>query len=232
MSLLPAENMQISRSATGALFDWHDAAELRHVALAAGLDVARYLLAPEVGQLLDYLPDQRQRLLIETLWNTGARINEALALTPADFMLDTGRAFVVLKTLKQRQRGKGRPRKDEALKRAVPLSDVAYVQRLREYMATIKPKRHEPLWPLTDDTARNWLNRALARAKSDGVTFSVNPVTPKTFRHSYAMHLIQHRVPLKVIQAFMGHQALSSTEVYTKVFTLDVGREYAIQFTI
>ncbi|STU54702.1 phage integrase family protein [Klebsiella pneumoniae subsp. ozaenae] len=54
------------------------------MALAASLDVPRYLLAPEIAVLLDYLPDLRQRMLIETLWNTGARINEALALTPGD----------------------------------------------------------------------------------------------------------------------------------------------------
>lgn len=197
----------------------------------AGLDIPPYLLAPEVRQLLDHIEVLPRRLLFDTIWNTGARINEALALTPADFYLDDERPFVVLRTLKQRTRGKGRPRKDETLKRAVPLSDTAYLQRLREYLATFRPARHAPLWGITDDTARNWLSAAVALAKRDGVTFSVRPVTPKTLRHSYAMHLIQHRVPLKVVQAFMGHRELSSTEVYTRVFTLDVGRQFDVQFT-
>lgn len=239
MTSLPRELTQISRSArcdaavtsSPALFDWSDALALRRAAQVAGLDIPPYLLAPEVRQLLDHIEVLPRRLLFDTIWNTGARINEALALTPADFYLDDERPFVVLRTLKQRTRGKGRPRKDETLKRAVPLSDTAYLQRLREYLATFRPARHAPLWGITDDTARNWLSAAVALAKRDGVTFSVRPVTPKTLRHSYAMHLIQHRVPLKVVQAFMGHRELSSTEVYTRVFTLDVGRQFDVQFT-
>lgn len=53
------------------------------------------------------------------------------------------------------------------------------------------------------------------------MTFSV-PVTPHTFRHSYAMHMLYAGIPLKVLQSLMGHKSVSSTEVYTKVFALDV----------
>ncbi|WP_157921179.1 tyrosine-type recombinase/integrase, partial [Escherichia coli] len=48
------------------------------------------------------------------------------------------------------------------------------------------------------------------------------PVTPHTFRHSYAMHMLYVGIPLKVLQSLMGHKSISSTEVYTKVFALDV----------
>ncbi len=242
MGTLPTGNFQISRSAIGfptaapagnVYFDFHAAVSLREMALASGLDTPLYLLAPEIAALLHYFPDMHQRLLIQTLWNTGARINEALALTPAQFNLENGDApFIVLKTLKQRRRGKGRPFKDEELNRAVPLLDGQYVRMVREYMATFKCKRHEPLWPVTDDTVRNWIKRALDLAKKDNVTFSIYAITPKTFRHSFAMHLIQHHVPLKVVQAYMGHKEISSTEVYTQVFALDVGRHYGVQFSM
>ncbi|WP_426472799.1 tyrosine-type recombinase/integrase [Escherichia marmotae] len=239
MTSLPRELTQISRSArcdaavtsSPALFDWSDALALRRAAQVAALDILPYLLTG--GQATaDHIEVLTRRLLFDTILNTGARINEALALTPADFYLDDDRPFVVLRTLKQRNRGKGRPRKGEPLKRAVPLSDAAYLQRLREYLATFRPARHAPLWDITDDTARNWLSAAVVLAQRDGVTFSVRPVTPKTLRHSYAMHLIQHRVPLKVVQAFLGHRELSSTEVYTRVFALDVGRQFDVQFTV
>lgn len=46
------------------------------------------------------------------------------------------------------------------------------------------------------------------------------------------MNLINNHVPLKVVQAYMGHKGLSSTEVYTKVFALDVGRQYEVQFSM
>ena len=41
----------------------------------------KYLLAPEVSALLHYIPNLRRKMLLATLWNTGARTNEALALT-------------------------------------------------------------------------------------------------------------------------------------------------------
>ena len=68
-------------------------------------------------------------------------------------------------------------------------------------------------------------------AAADGVTFSV-PVTPHTFRHSYAMHMLYAGIPLKVFQSLMGHKSISSTEVYTKVFALDVAARHRVQFSM
>uniref|UniRef100_UPI0013DFCFBF tyrosine-type recombinase/integrase n=1 Tax=Escherichia coli TaxID=562 RepID=UPI0013DFCFBF len=61
--------------------------------------------------------------------------------------------------------------------------------------------------------------------------FSV-PVTPHTFRHSYAMHMLYAGIPLKVLQSLMGHKSISSTEVYTKVFALDVAARHRVQFSM
>ena len=46
------------------------------------------------------------------------------------------------------------------------------------------------------------------------------------------MHLIQSHVPMKVVQAYMGHAEASSTEVYTRVFALDVGYQREVRFTV
>lgn len=238
MKTFPLSISQNSRSVVSAessnvvYFDYQRALSLRAAALRSGMEVPVYLLVPEVVQLLYYLPDLHQQMLFATLWNTGARLNEALALTPASLVLDGDLPFVVLKTLKQRQRSKGRPRKDEETRRAVPLTDPLYVRRMTEYLATTRCGRNEPVWSIHDNTVRNWLNAAIARAESDGVTFSVTPITPHTFRHSYCMNLIQHGVPLKVVQAYAGHARLTSTEVYTKIFALDVGRQYDVRFSL
>lgn len=53
-------------------------------------------------------------------------------------------------------------------------------------------RRREPLWPVTDETMRNWLKQAVKRAEADGVHFSI-AVTPHTFRHSYIMHMLYYR---------------------------------------
>ncbi|ETC67419.1 resolvase [Salmonella enterica subsp. enterica serovar Enteritidis str. 3402] len=85
------------------------------------------------------------------------------------------------------------------------------------------------IWEITDRTVRTWLSEAVDSAAVDGVTFSV-PVTPHTFRHSYAMHMLYAGIPLKVLQSLMGHKSISSTEVYTKVFALDVAARHRVQF--
>ncbi len=84
---------------------------------------------------------------------------------------------------------------------------------------------------MTDRTVRTWIGEAVAAAAADGVTFSV-PVTPHTFRHSYAMHMLYAGIPLKVLQSLMGHKSISSTEVYTKVFALDVAARHRVQFAM
>lgn len=208
------------------------AATMRAMAVAADLDLPRYLLAGEIQCLLDYVPDLRQRLLLETLWNTGGRINEVLALTPADFHLHGHQAFVVLRTLKQRQRGRGRPVRGERISRAVALPDPHYQRRVREFIATFGLRQHERFWPLSsDNTPRNWISAAITRAADDNVTFPVDPITCHTFRHSFAMHLLLHGVPLKVIQAYLGHSRVSSTEIYTRIFTLDLNWLGSVRFS-
>ncbi|CBJ48209.1 tyrosine-type recombinase/integrase [Erwinia amylovora] len=253
-SAVTVQNASIGGSAA-RYFDYASALALRELAAHYGTAMPRYLLAPEVALLLDAERDQRRRLLIETFWNTGGRLNEVLPLTPGDFALDgpDGRPaaapFVVLHTLKQRldddrqkQRGRGRPTKEEqaALReasanppRAVPLTDPGYVRRLREYFATVRPKKGERIWAVNSpDTVRTWIRQAVAAAEHDGVTFSVRPITTKTFRDSFAMHLVQHGVPKKVIQAMMGHKDEKSTEWYTQVMALDVTRRLGVRFSM
>lgn len=207
-------------------------------------DLPKYLLAPEVSAVLHYVPDLHRKMLFTTLWNTGARINEALALTRVDFTLASPTPFVQLATLKQRAekagRTAGRSPTGVVPHRLVPLSDELYVSQLAMMVATLKiplERRNKRsgrmerarLWEITDRTVRTWLNEAVEAAATDGVTFSV-PVTPHTFRHSYAMHMLYAGIPLKVLQALMGHKSMSSTEVYTKVFALDIAARHRVQF--
>ena len=81
--------------------DYPAALALRQMALVQD-ELPKYLLAPEVSALLHYVPDLHRKMLLATLWNTGARINEALALTRGDFSLAPPYPFVQLATLKQR----------------------------------------------------------------------------------------------------------------------------------
>lgn len=261
MSQLPREIFQISRSDA-----WQNpgsdplpldtARAMRDYAAQLGGELPKYLLAPEVAVLLSYLPDHNQRMYFDTLWNTGARPGEGMALRPVDFVLEPTRQhpqpLVVVKTLKQRERETcrppGRPRKEaepvehpdpryrkppEPVIRLVPLLDAGYALRMREFLATWRKRvKHQPVWPITSrQTPVNWLSAALTRAASDGVTFPI-AVTPHTFRHSYAMHLMMNGVPQKVLQGLLGHRYSRSTEAYTRVFALDVLAMHGIQFSM
>ena len=270
LGTLPREMTQISHSdasdhnvnSSGAAryFDYESAVVLRNPAAAYGTDMPRYLLAPGVAVLLSKVTDLRKRLFIDTLWNTGGRLNEILPLTKGDFVLDDPLSgaplvspFVVLRTLKQRRleesagsrsRRRGLPTKEEQQAeqetqaelrdnppRAVPLTDPAFVRRLREWFATAQPAAGARLWAIrSEDTARSWISQAVEAANLDGVTFSIRPVTPRTFLDSFAMHLVQHQVPQKVIQTLMGHKNAKSTEWYTRVFALDVTRQLGVRF--
>lgn len=161
---------------------------------------AKYLLAPEVSALLHYVPDLHRKMLLATPWNTGARINEAL--TRGDFSLAPPYPFVQLATLK-----------------------ILLERRNKRTGRTEKAR----IWEVTDRTVRTWLNEAVENVAADGVSFSV-PVTPHTFRHSYAMHMLYAGIPLKVLQSLMGHKSVSSTEMYTKVFALNVAARHRVQF--
>ena len=82
-----------------------------------------------------------------------------------------------------------------------------------------------------EDLDRDRQNGAYLAQRGGGVIFSV-PITPHTFRHSYAMHLLYACVPLKVQQGLMGYKSLKSTEVYTKVYALHVAARHRVQFTL
>lgn len=92
-------------------------------------------------------------------------------------------------------------------------------------------KRAMPVWSVTDRTVRNWLKGAVNAASREGVTFTVE-ISPHTFRHSFAMHLLYGHTPPKVLQSLMGHEKYESTEVYTKVFALDLTASQNVTFTL
>lgn len=243
MPVLPGQAIALPSMSLPVAIDYPAALALRQMALVQD-DLPKYLLAPEVNALLHYVPDLHRKMLLATLWNTGARINEALALTRSDFSLIPPYRFVQLATLKQRTdkaaRTAGRAPAGSQPHRLVPLSDDQFVSQLEMMVATLRiplERRNKRtgrtekarIWAVTDRTVRTWINEAVEAAAADGVAFSV-PVSPHTFRHSYAMHMLYAGIPLKAVQALMGHKSLSSTEVYTKVFALDVTARNRVQF--
>lgn len=144
-SNLPAQraafSLQVQPVHPPVAIDYPAALAMRQMALVQD-ELPKYLLATEVSALLHYVPDLHRKMLLATLWNTGARINEALALTLADFSLAPPYPFVQLATLKQQTkkatRMTGRAPAGSQSHRLVPLSDHQYVSQLEMMIATLK----------------------------------------------------------------------------------------------
>lgn len=171
MPALSGTALPVSATQLPVTIDYPAALALRQMALVQD-ELPKYLLAPEVSALLHYVPDLHRKMLLATLWNTGARINEALALTRGDFSLAPPYPFVQLATLKQRAekaaRTAGRVPAGSQTHRLVPLSDSQYVSQLQMMVATLKiplerknkrTGRTEKarIWDITDRTVRTWI---------------------------------------------------------------------------
>lgn len=215
------------------------ALELRQMALIHD-DLPRYLLAPEVAALLHYVPNWSRHALINLMWNCGCRVNEALALRRRDFRLNVDVPYVVVRTAKQRRSGPGRPAKGKSANRIIPLTDMLFVDELRRLFASTEEeveigtngaKSPLPIWNVSARTVRNWINAAVQLAEQDEVRFSLH-ISPHTFRHSYAVHMLYQGTQLKVLQGLMGHEKLESTEAYTRIFALDIVAERQVQFSM
>jgi len=163
------------------------------------------VLSPqEVQTLLETALPGRERVFLMTLYALGLRISEAVRLSCRD--IDASRMVVWIRA------GKGN--KD----RQVPLSS-RLLEELRRWWKT---HRH-PQWlfpggkrsqPISTSAMQR---RCQVLVKRAGIT---KPVTPHTFRHSYATHLLEAGVDLLTVQKLLGHQQLSTTAGYLHVSTL------------
>ena len=172
--------------------------------------ILNYLSRDEVAAILES-PDastfsgQRDRMLFSLLYNTGARITEMLALRRGDVLLDSSRHVHVT--------GKGRKH------RIVPLWKSTCKQ-LRGWMLRIDRDQESPLFPnkhgqpLTRSGAEKRLQKAVHVAASRCPTLRTKCVSPHTFRHTTAMHLLQSGVDITMIAIWLGHERLQTSHQY------------------
>ena len=174
--------------------------------------VQKLMDAPGDADLLS----ARDKAMLEVLYSSGIRVSELVELDMADIDLQEG----VL-----RVRGKGR--KD----RLTPIGSqaIAAVQRYFE-MRMLEPKL------ASKTTGRVFLNKhgeslstRSVRRKLDKylVTAGLDPgISPHTLRHSFATHLLNNGADLRSVQELLGHQSLSTTQVYTHLTTSRMKQVY------
>jgi integrase/recombinase XerC len=148
----------------------------------------------------------RDRALLETLYSTGARVSELVALNVDDVRQSEGLV---------RLQGKGRK------ERIVPIGDLA-LDAIRSYRASLSSRVSRTTSHVLFYNSRGGrlttrsVARIVARYSS---RLPGGSVSPHTLRHSFATHLLDEGADLRAIQEMLGHASLSTTQKYTHVAT-------------
>lgn len=199
------------------VIDWQHWRKRRAVLLGNDPDIPHYLVLPEVHQVLDSIKDMDTHFLTNTLWHTGARISEALALTRESFHLDGVRnSMVVLATTKQRSRGRPSTKDKAKAKpmRFIPIVDPVYLDEVERFLATRKPNKEEPLFSLSRQAYDNRL-----KAIQADLNLPVASLSAHTFRHSFAVNALCQGRTLKTVQEWLGHRNIADTEIYARILS-------------
>ena len=147
----------------------------------------------------------RDRAILEVLYGCGLRVSECTGLRISHVHLDEGFVDVIGKGNKQR---------------IVPLGEMA-ADAIRNYL----PSRPEPAArPYEDILFLNRAGRPLSRVyvfdivKNQAMAAGIHKeISPHTFRHSFATHLIEGGADLRVVQEMLGHESILTTEIYTHI---------------
>lgn len=150
-------------------------------------------------------PGRRDRAILEMLYGCGLRVSELCSLRISHVYADEGFARIV---------GKGNK------ERLVPLGEPA-----AEAFISYLEVRGDAYAPMYDDIA--FLNR-FGKPMSRVAVFNmikkqalaagvVKNISPHTFRHSFATHMIENGADLRVVQEMLGHESVLTTEIYTHI---------------
>jgi integrase/recombinase XerC len=175
-----------------------------------GRNLPEALTIPEVTALVE-APDTslplgvRDRALLEVLYSSGIRAAELAALDIQSLDLDTGLMRVL-----------GKRRKE----RLGQLGQYA-IQALREYLG-VRPQlgepRHDKLFvnhrggPLATRSVQRIVEKYVRQ-----ILPGRREISPHTLRHTFATHMLNAGADLRVVQELLGHESLSSTQIYTHV---------------
>ncbi len=149
---------------------------------------------------------QRNCAILETLYSCGLRVSELCNLKLSDLYFNEGFIRVLGKGSKQR---------------LVPISPRA-IQELNDYFEIRASGRIRPRYE--DFVFISRLGKNISRIMVFHIIKQLadmiglkKTISPHTFRHSFATHLLEGGANLRAIQCMLGHENLSTTEIYTKI---------------
>jgi len=162
------------------------------------------VLSPEeVARLLEAAPGPKYRAAFAAAYGAGLRVSEVVALKVTD--IESERLLLRI------EQGKGR--KDRFAMLSPKLLDL-----LRDWYRIARPKvwlfpGRDAILPLTTRQFSRAVHTAAAMAEI------TKRVTPHTLRHSFATHLLEQNIDVRIVQVLLGHAKLETTALYTQVAT-------------
>ncbi|MCQ9205921.1 MAG: tyrosine recombinase XerC [Omnitrophica bacterium] len=162
-------------------------------------EVIKLIESPKLKDLFGL----RDRAIFEFLYSTGARVSEMVALKIEDIDLIGGMVKV---------KGKGRKERLLVLGEPAVISIKNYLDRRHDTNQALFINKRGGI--LTDRGVRFLLYKHI---KKTAISLSVSP---HTFRHSFATHLLNRGADLRSVQEFLGHSSIATTQIYTHL-TID-----------
>ena len=177
-----------------------------------GMKLPDTLSVEEIDALIagiDLTTDEghRNRAIIETLYGCGLRVSELVSLRLSDLFFDEGFIRVLGKGNKQR---------------LVPIG--SHTQKEINNYLLYQRKKVPQVKEFSDIVFLNRRGKQLTRAMIFTIIRQVaaniglaKQISPHTFRHSFATHLLENGANLRAIQLMLGHESITTTEIYTHV---------------
>jgi integrase/recombinase XerD len=162
------------------------------------------VLSPEeVTRCLAAAPGPKYKAALSAAYGAGLRVSEVVALKVSD--IDSQRMLLRV------EHGKGR-------KDRYAMLSPRLLELLRDWWRIARPRvwlfpGQNPVNPLTTRQLNRAVHAAAQRARIS------KRVTPHTLRHSFATHLLEQDIDIRVIQVLLGHAKLDTTALYTRVAT-------------
>ena len=152
---------------------------------------------------------ERNRAMLETMYSCGLRVSELIHLKISDLFFDEGFIKIV---------GKGNKERFVPIHSSAQNYIMLYINEIRTQL-TIKKGFEDTLF-------LNRRGKSLSRQmifmilKALAIKINLNKkISPHTFRHSFATHLLKNGADLRAIQQMLGHESITTTEVYVHLDT-------------
>lgn len=168
----------------------------------------KFLTIDEVNKLLDINLrepiDYRNKAMLEVLYATGMRISELLDLKLSNYYEDDALIKVM---------GKG------SKERIIPIGDITikylnlYIKEYRKYILKTKQSDYIFINYNGNRMSRQGFFKLLKKICND--SHIKKEISPHTLRHSFATHLLNNGADLRIIQELLGHENISTTEIYS-----------------